>query len=543
MKKKINHLISLVMITTLLAAGCSSNQNSKTLTEDAAVTKAPTSGEQETTTSNFDEVLTLASSVVIDKEYKAKDLEVGYDDSTATHITFNESSIEISGGGADSDGTILTIHEEGTYCITGTLADGQILVDAGETDKIQIVLNGASVHNADSAPVYIKNADKVYLTLAEGTENTLTDGTEYIQTDDNTVDGVIFSKADLTINGEGSMNIVASYQHGIVSKDDLVITGGNLNITAVKDAINGKDCVKINDGTLRLSSSSGNGIQSKNGDDNTKGYVYISGGDITVVTSEEGIEGTVVLIEDGKIDITASDDGINAASGKSSTASPDTGTTETEAVAEPMEQPMRRGGFGGRGEFKNDTNCYITIAGGAVSVDASGDGIDSNGSIYISGGTIYVSGPTESGNSALDYNGTAQITGGTVVVAGSAGMAQGFSDTSTQYSVLYNLTSVCEAGSEITLTDSDGKLAVSYTPKKQYQSVVISAPDLKKDGVYTLVCGNQTNEITLSSIVTSNGRTGMNDNMGHGRGSVGRGQMPQGAMPEGSTMVPQDKQG
>ena len=163
----------------------------------------------------------------------------------------------------------------------------------------------------------------------------------------------------------------------------------------------------------------------------------------------------------------------------------------------------------------NDANCYLSIAGGTITVNAGGDGLDSNGSMYISGGTITVSGPTDGGNGALDYNGTADVSGGTVLVAGSTGMAQGFSDTSTQYSLLYNLTSVCAAGTKVTLTDADGNVVASYTPDKEYQSVVISTPDLKSGATYTLTCGSQTADIQLTSVVTSNGNTGMGQGMGN----------------------------
>lgn len=159
--------------------------------------------------------------------------------------------------------------------------------------------------------------------------------------------------------------------------------------------------------------------------------------------------------------------------------------------------------------MENDTNVYVSIAGGTINVNASGDGLDSNGNLYISGGNITVSGPTNNGNGALDYNGTADITDGTIVAAGSTGMAQGFSDSSTQCSLLYNLTSACAAGTEIKLTDASGNIIVSYTPDKTYQSVVISSSALVQGSTYTLICGSQTVDIPLTSVVTSNGQTGM----------------------------------
>ncbi|MGB4661565.1 MAG: carbohydrate-binding domain-containing protein [Mobilitalea sp.] len=569
-KNKITSIIGMILITTMIFTGCAgtasteatSSTDSETLTTTALAGAAVTTSY---TTSD-------TSEVVVDTEFSAKDLEVGYEDTTAVNITLNGTSIEVDGEGASADDSILTISEEGTYVITGTLNDGQIVVEAADTDKVQIVLNGATITNSDGAAIYIKTADKVFITLEEGTENTLTDGTEYIQTDDNTVDGVIFSMSDLTINGDGTLNITGNYKHGIASKDDLIITGGTINVTALKDALNGQDCVKIKDGVLTLSAESGNGIQSKNGDDTTKGYVYICGGIITVTNSTEGIEGTAIIIEDGTVNITASDDGFNASSGTSSaseeaatteaattstattstaTTSTATDTTSDTTISDTTSDTtisdtttdtatfdfakQDQGGMQG-----TDTNCYISISGGTLTIDAEGDGIDSNGSLYISGGTTYVSGPSESMNGGLDYSSTADITGGTVIITGTSQMAQGFSDTSSQYSLLYNLTSSCAAGTEVVLTDAEGNVIASVTPDKEYQSVVISTPDLAQDATYTLTCGDQTAEITLASVVTSNGQTEMGGFGGGGDRPSGekgeRGTLPDGAaMPDGGT--------
>ncbi len=588
MGKKLKYYLSILTISAIIFTGCGSSQDNQ-----SELSAGSTGNQTETLAGDTDvqeeSDTAAASQVVVDTEFTANDLEVGYEESTAVNITLGDGGINVSGDGADVKDNVVTITGEGTYVLSGSISNGQIVVDAGDSDKIHIILNGISVTCPENAPIYIKNADKVFITLNEGTENTLTDGSEYVQTDDNNVDGVIFSKADLTINGSGTLIITGNYKHGIASKDDLVITGGTYHITAAKDALNGKDCVKIKDGTFNLSAETGNGIQSKNGDDATKGYVYVAGGDITVSKSREGIEGTVILIEDGTIHITAEDDGFNAASGSSETTEdpvantgtdigngerpaempdlrnreePDTASDSTSGtdttgtvtggvsdgaketadmpadditggiVSETAETDSQRpgrpeggdfkggfgGGFGGGGGFEADTNCYISITGGTVYINASGDGIDSNGALTVSGGNIYVSGPVNNGNGALDYNGTADITGGTVIAVGSSGMAQGFSDTSTQYSLLYNLTAVSDAGTEVKLTDEEGNVVASYTPDKEYQSVVISTPELKKDGIYTLTCGEQTAQITLSSVVTSNGQQGM----GGGPGGGGR---------------------
>lgn len=517
MKRKFRNLAGALVITTMLFTGCSATQSTQststtttqeTTTDSTASTTATaatdsndttttqtssTDSTEATTTQLISATVLDTSTIAVNTEFTESDLSGEYDSASAIAVQLNGSSAETTSSAVTVDGSTITITDEGTYVFSGTLDDGQIVVDAEDTDKVQIVFNGVTINCSDSAPVYIKNADKVFLTLEAGTDNTLTDGTEYVQTDENTVDGVIFSKTDLTLNGEGSLTIEGNYQNGIVVKDEFCITGGTYSITAVKDGINSNDGVKINGGTITISAETGSGIQSKNSEDSTKGYIYICGGEVNVTNSVEGIEGTAVIIEGGTINITSSDDGFNATNGMAA-------TTTTSGM--------------GKETSENDSNAYLSISGGTIKVNASGDGLDSNGSMFISGGTIYVSGPDSSGNGALDYNGTADITGGTIIAVGSSGMAQGFSDTSTQYSILNNFSSTSAAGTEITITDADGNVLASFTPDKQYQSVVVSSPDLENGGTYTLTSGSQTADITISSIVTSNGETtGMG---GHG---------------------------
>ncbi|WP_186892877.1 carbohydrate-binding domain-containing protein [Acetobacterium malicum] len=461
-----------------------------------------TSENTDDSTSSSAAIASPTSTIVVDKEFSNREQDSSYDPSTATQAVFNGTDIQVTGAGATTGNGILTISKEGTYVVTGNLTEGQIRVETTDTEKVQLVLNGVTIHNSNSAPIYLKSANKVFITLADGTTNTLTDGTEYIQTDDNTVDAVIFSKADLAINGSGTLNITANYKHGIVSKDDLVITDGIFNIESVKAGLNGKDALKIKDGIFNISSSAGKGLTSKHDSDTTKGYVYIAGGTFNIANCTEGIEGTAIVIEGGDIDVTATDDGLNAAS-ETTTDTETTETTETAQIPGGGQTPA-----GGGGMMAADTNAYISIAGGTIRLNATGDGIDSNGDLYISGGTLYVDGPTSDGDGAMDYDGSADVSGGNIVIVGSSGMAQSFSTTSTQASILYNLTSKIAAGTEISLKDSSGKVLVSYTPEKAYQSVVISTPAMSVGSTYTLTAGSQTIAIEQTTIVTSNGNTG-----------------------------------
>lgn len=537
------------------------------------------------------ELATLKTSEEASEElFSSRDMEVGYDESECVKISLKGTS-----GSCDSDtvniadGTI-TITEEGTYILSGTMTEGMIIVDAEDSDKVQLVLDNANITCATSAAIYVKNADKVFITTAADSESTLTNGGKYEAIDDNNIDGVIFSKADLTLNGQGTLNIKANAGHGIVSKDDLVLTSGTYQINAEKHGLQGKDCLSIADGTYTIECGEDglhtggnldivNGtFQIKSGDDgmHADAALTIYNGKIDITESYEGIEGKTIDIIDGDISVVSSDDGLNATSGSTDTADasgnktvgstdaadasgnktsmegqkPADGQTPpatpegadgqtppekpegTDGQTPPTtpegidgqtqpEKPEGVDGDSGNGGPGNGDNpmgnggapgqaeegVYLRIAGGTLHVNASGDGLDSNGNLYITGGEVYVSGPTNDGNSAIDYDGNASITGGILVAAGSSGMAQNLGEDSTQGVMMTGVDSG-EAGSTITLEDSEGNELVSWQPDKVYTCVIISTPEMEKGGTYTLKTGDAEKEVTMESLVYSDGVAG-----------------------------------
>lgn len=218
---------------------------------------------------------------------------------------------ETASSGVSISGNIITITKEGTYVLSGALSEGQIVVNA-DSAKVQLVLDNADITCASSAAIYVKNADKTFITLAEGSENILMNTAEYEVIDDNNIDAVIFSKDDLTLNGKGTLTINSEYGHGIVSKDDLKLVGGTSNITAKTHALSGKDSVRIAAGTYNLTSGK-DGIHSENADDDEKGFVYIASGDFTIESTGDGIDASyVVQIDDGDFDITVGGGSENA---------------------------------------------------------------------------------------------------------------------------------------------------------------------------------------------------------------------------------------
>ena len=475
--------------------------------------------------------------------FTKRDLSGSYDESEAVKITLSGKTAACNSSNVQIEDGVVMIKAAGVYVLSGTLTDDTIVVDTGDDDKVQLVFDGVSITAADYAAIYAKNADKVFVTLAEGTENSLTVSGDYVQTDDNNVDAVIFAKCDLTLNGTGSLTVKDTTGHGIVSKDDLVVTGGTYTIDSQDHCLNGKDSVRIADGTFNLSCDE-DGIHAGN-DDQQDGYVYIEGGDINISVGDdaihaeglliitggdidvsksyEGVEGYKILVTGGNIDVISSDDGFNAAGGSSS------GSDDN------------KGGFGGgpgKGgvDMDADSDAYILITGGTININADGDGIDSNGGIGITGGSVCVLGPSDNGNGAMDYGICAAITGGEVVAVGGSGMAQGFGDESTQCSALVNFDEWVDAGETITLTDSDGKEVLSYKVDKKFNSVVISTSDMKQGDTYTLTVGDQSSSFTLDDITYSEGSGGM---QGPGGNSDNGGmQRPGGNSDEGNMQRP-----
>lgn len=427
----------------------------------------------------------------------------------ATTITLSGDTATVSGSGAYANGGSVTIASAGYYDVTGTLTDGSLMVDAGKNAKVFLRLNGVAITCSDDAAIRVNQADKVFLTLAEGTENTVTSGENYSEAAlaDKT-DGAIFAHDDLTINGSGALTVTAAYKHGIAANDSLRITGGKITVTAPADTVHVNDSLHITGAAITLSA----------GDDaiHSDTSVAILGGSLTVNTCCEGIEAPEILIEDGAVTVTSTDDGINACG------------TETSDGSLPG----------------------VTISGGTVTLlNPSGrdaDGIDSNGNIDINGGLVYISLVGDGGNCALDYGsengGACCINGGTVVACGGSTMLETMSENSAQPSILYAGTTQA-AGTEITLQTADGETLLTYAAPNSFSAVLVSCPEMTTGSTYTLTLGDTAQEIPLTQVATTYGVSGGMDgdrggNMGGGMGNMGGSSGGQGGMnggPGGST--------
>ena len=514
-------------VTSDVSTETDADKESPNGSADAENTSVKTEMTVEEMQAAIDEAMSDAAIDITDM-FTKRDLAGNYDESEAVKITLSGKTAACNSSNVQIEDGVVTIKAAGVYVLSGTLTDGTIVVDAGDDDKVQLVLDGVSIMAADYAAIYAKNADKVFVTLAEGAGNSLTVSGDYVQTDDNNVDAVIFAKCDLTLNGTGSLTVKDNTGHGIVSKDDLVVTGGTYTIYSQDHCLNGKDSVRIADGTFNLSCDE-DGIHAGN-DDRQDGYVYIEGGDINISVGDdaihaeglliitggdidvskscEGVEGDKILVTGGDIDVISSDDGFNAAGGSSGSGDNHDGFGDSSGSGDNHDGFGGGPGMGGV-DMDADNDAYILITGGTININANGDGIDSNGCIGITGGSVYVLGPSDNGNGAMDYGICAAITGGEIVAVGGSGMAQGFGDESTQCSALVNFDEWVDAGETITLTDSDGKEVLSYRVDKKFNSVVISTSDMKQGDNYTLTVGDQNSTFTLDDITYSEGSGGM----------------------------------
>jgi hypothetical protein len=539
-----------------------------TTTEDAATESATTEGAATAS------VAVDPSSLPEKASYSEKDLASDWTDDSATKIVLSGDAATVYGDGASVDDGVVTIAAGGTYVLNGSLANGSIVVDAPETDDVRLILNGVDIASSSGAALYIKEAEKTIVTLAADTDNFVSDGASYVFEDGATDEpsAVVFSRSDLTFNGEGSLTVQGNYKDGIASKDDLKIVSGAITVKAVDDGLVGRDLVAVRDGSITVEAG-GDGVKSTNEEEAGKGHIAIEGGSFAIVAGGDGLQSAASIRVDGG-DFKALTGGGSANGpahasndfGGRSAAAPAT-TTETETDATSMKAfkatanlSVMGGAFdldsaddglhagGGiaivAGELKiasGDDGIHadasIAIAGGVVDIAKSyegiesavielaggdirivasddgvnvsggadgsgmgggdefaaveGDGLDSNGSAVMTDGTVLVNGPTGNGNGALDYNGTFEISGGVLAAAGSAGMASAPSGGSTQRSVMMTFSAAQAAGTTVQLKDADGNVALSVSPTKTFQTIVLSAPDLKEGGSYTLVAGNQ----------------------------------------------------
>lgn len=432
-------------------------------------------------------VTEASSALQIDSTYFTdRDSKIDYEESTASKIVLSSTTAKITGDGAKLEDKTVKITKEGTYILSGSSDGLNVVVEAADTEKVWLVFDNLSMKGV-SAPIQVLTADKVFITLAKGSTNTIED----IETaESEELNAAIYSKSDLTINGSGKLIVNGKYEHGIKSSDDLKMLGGSFVITAANDGLNANDALNIKDSVIEISAK-GDGIHS---DKN----VYIDGKSLNIKESEEGIEGKVVDIVSGDIDIKSSDDGINATDSSLKTDNLPADVQEKiknrperpEGEAVPEGEMQRPEGMPRGGGFENQEGTEIIIRGGDLYIDASGDGIDSNGNLTVSGGKVVIEGSGGRGDGAIDYNGTGLVTGGEVLALGGNDMIQSFSSESAQSHIVVTAKESIAVGAKITIKDEAGKVLYEHINKKAFSALVYSSKDLVKSKNYTVQIGD-----------------------------------------------------
>ena len=415
-RKKLLALFCATALSMTAVAGCT---GAKSSTGNVVSSETETNAEE---TSAQSEAGSYSSADM----FTERDLAGTYEESAAVYVTLSGDGITGETDGVAINGQTVTITAEGTYIFSGTLSEGQIVVDA-DNAKVQIVFDNVDITCASSAAVYVKSAEKVFVTLAEGSQNMLRNTDEYVAIDDNNIDAVIFAKSDLTLNGTGSLTIVSAEGHGIVSKDDLKITGGTYDITAAGHALLGKDSVRIADGTFILTAEK-DGIHAENADDEEKGYIYIADGDFTITSDGDGMDASnIVQIEDGTFDITAGSGAANSqkthesdmpGGGMSQNIERPDGESMPQMGEKPDEESMSQMGekpdeesmpqMGEKPDGENMPQDTTTDESGT-----STKGIKAGGGMYLKGGTYQI----DSADDSIHSNANITIADGTYTLA------------------------------------------------------------------------------------------------------------------------------
>lgn len=491
--------LAALTLTSALLVGCTSSGEAS---GEQSATSAGLRSDQATSQSVAnvsDRPMTVEEAVAQNHDYWTVDEDVRAAQQPQT-ITLKDTgaSISSSSSGVSIEPGVVTITEAGTYTITGAY-QGQLVVDAGDDAQVTLIFDDVSIDNAAGPAVLLSSADGVEVQLAAGSQNSISDAATYAEDADE--DAALFSHVDLNITGDGSLEVTGNGSDGIASKDDLVITGGSLTVTAADDGLRGKDALVITGGDVDVTSI-GDGLKTTNEDEADRGYFLISdgnvtieagddgidvisdalfsGGTVTVTGSVEGVEAQNILVGGGILDVTSSDDGLNAT----------VGSTTTEETADAATAAPGAGQMGGAS--MGDDGSNLVLYGGTVTIDAQGDGIDSNGNLTISGGEITVFGTSSGGNGAFDVNGTFTLSGGDVLALSAGQMEQ------TPSVVEQAFVSTTASGSEtVTITANNAALRDTAAPRA-FGYVFYSSPSLAEGDVVTVSTGSSSVEATAT---------------------------------------------
>ena len=475
-----------------------------------------------------------------------------WDSSEEIQIILNGSTITVNGSGATADGSTVTITSAGIYNLTGSLSDGQVIVNTDDDDIVRLILNGVDLNCSTNAPIYVLSAEKAMIVLADNSENYVTDGTSYIfeNPEDDEPNAAIYSKSDLTIYGNGTLTVEGNYNDGITSKDGLIITSGTININSVDDGIRGKDYLIVKDGSITVEDA-GVGIKSDNEDDTSKGYITIETGEINITTGGEaieaekdveitlgeivlssggkGIDGTIsVIIDGGNFTINSVDDAIHSNGFITINDGSFVISSDDDAIHADYDLVINDGDINITNSYEGiesaegditinggeihivssddginsaaNGNNYIYINGGYIVIDAEADCFDSNGSMEISGGTVFVSSSGVRGGTIVDCDSYTLDGGFMVGLSASSQHTANPSTSSDQYSLVIDFSSSQQEGTLIHIQDSDGVDILTYEPTKEYEAFIFSSSDFVSGSTYDVYLGGSSTGTAIDGL-------------------------------------------
>ena len=392
MRKK--QIAGIFITGIILLSGCARSSTEPGTVQSADETRtAETDPTNESMETGENSEKTTSFEIDTSDMFSDSDRNVEYNEAESTIIQLSD-----EGSFCDTDTVVIdqntvTITDEGTYLLSGNLSDGMLIVNAETTDEVHLIFNQAAISNQDSAAVYIASADKVFLTLADGTENAVSNGGVYADIDEDTIDGAIFSKADLSFNGTGKLIVTAAAGHGIVSKADLIFADGSYEISAAEHGIEGKDSVRIAEGTYEILSGK-DGIHSENDEDETLGFIYLKDGIFKIQSQGDGISaGNWLLAENGTYEITTGQGGVSA--------------EEKNSLEQHKQEEQEKSAKGIK------AGAQMLLKEGTYCLDTEDDSIHSNGDVFITGGDYTLS----SRDDGIHADDGAAISGGNIKIS------------------------------------------------------------------------------------------------------------------------------
>ncbi|MFD9038660.1 carbohydrate-binding domain-containing protein [Streptomyces bottropensis] len=359
-----------VVLATAALAGCSSG------TDSGSTSSGSSSSASASAAAAVDGTQDAAAVLADNEKTHAEDGDTEYEKSDAVAIDLKGDSASADGKGVEVDGTTVTITSGGTYLLSGSLDDGQVVVTAPEA-TVRLVLDGADISSSSGSAIAATEAERLVVVLADGSENRLSDTDSYA--DDAEANAALYSAGDLTIGGDGSLAVRGNGNDAIAGKDGLVVEGGNVTVEAADDGIRGKDHLVVDGGTVTVTAK-GDGLKADNADEADAGYLVVAGGTVSVTAGGDALDAaTDLLVTGGRL------------------------TVKAEATDDTSAHGLKSG-------------VITVLDGGTVDVDASADALHGDGAVHLDGATVTLA----AGDDGIHAEGDLVISGGTLDITGSA---------------------------------------------------------------------------------------------------------------------------